>query len=90
MNQHTSEAIGVVSGLGATWGSGIVAFSIAVTPVLHAIAVLVTIIVGILTGWWTWKKTRMMDIKATAVVAASAVEARAVVVATALEESKDG
>jgi hypothetical protein len=90
VSSHADEIITIASGTGATWSAGIIAFSVALTPVLHAIAILVTIGVGVLTGWWTIMKIREMHVKADAVVAAAVVKARAVVVATALDESKDG
>ena len=88
MSNHTAEALPIATGVTTTWGTSIIAFSIAVTPLLHVLALMISIVVGLLTAWWTYRKICAMDAKADAIVAAAAVEAQAELVAKALEVSK--
>ena len=49
---------------------------------------LATIVAGVLTSVWTYKKIRAHNLEANAKVAAAALKAAAIVTATALEDSK--
>lgn len=84
---HPEIAPGIY-GTGVSWGAGIVAFSSAAMPVLQAFALLISIVAGLLTAVWTYKKIRAENLRANALVAAEALKATAVVTATALEEKK--
>jgi hypothetical protein len=87
MMQHPEIAPGLY-GTGITVVGALVAFCTAAIPVLQFFALLATIVAGVLTSIWTYKKIRAHNVEANARVAAAAVKATAVVIAKALEESK--
>lgn len=55
------EVMTVAVGTATTWGASAVAFTVAVTPMLQAAALVISIIVGLLTGIWTWQKIVRKD-----------------------------
>jgi hypothetical protein len=50
------ETVAVVAGTSTTFATHLVALAIAATPLLQALALMSTIIVGLLTAIWTIKK----------------------------------
>ena len=58
MTPQQIETTTIAAGAGTTILAHVAAYAVLVTPVLHAFALLVTAVVGVLTGIWTWKKIR--------------------------------
>jgi hypothetical protein len=101
MSLNHPDLAPAATGTVVSWAAGFVGLCVAAEPLLQVIALLTSIIVGVLTAVWTYKKIRAESakdaaalaasaVKASAVVAARAVDARAVVVAKALDDSHDG
>lgn len=88
MIAHHPEIAPGLYGTGITVFGAIVAFCAAAIPVLQFFALIITIVAGVLTIVWTYKKIRAENLAASAKVAAAALKATAVVTATALEEAK--
>jgi hypothetical protein len=80
------EAVPGIVGLCISIGSAAVALSTVSEPVLHAIALLVTILAGALTTLWTYQRIQRDAIEARAKIEAAKVAATAIVVAKALKE----
>jgi hypothetical protein len=55
---YTPETVKVVSGTTVTASSWIVAVSIQMEPVLQVVALIISIVVGVLTAIWTYKKIK--------------------------------
>jgi predicted negative regulator of RcsB-dependent stress response len=73
------------AGTAATWLGTALSIVGVVTPLLQFVLLVTSIFVGVLTGWWTYKKVRAENVRAEAVVAAQAVKAVAVVAAEAVK-----
>jgi hypothetical protein len=55
MNIHPEVAPGLY-GTGITWGTAVLSFCASAIPVLQALLLIVSIVAGVLTSVWTWKK----------------------------------
>jgi hypothetical protein len=56
MTPFQTEAITVAAGAGTTWLTHAAALAVAVTPILHALTLLASFVVGLLTAIYTVKK----------------------------------
>lgn len=86
MIPHDHEAYPGIVGLAISLGSGALAISTSAIPVLHALALLVTIIAGIFTIVWTGQRIRRENVEARAKIEAAKIVAHATVIASALKE----
>jgi hypothetical protein len=83
---HDHEAYPGIIGFAISLGSGVIALSTTAIPVLHALALLVTIVAGIFTIVWTGQRIRRESIDARAKIEAAKIVAHATVVAAALKD----
>jgi hypothetical protein len=56
MTPIQAEAVVVAAGASTTWLTHLATVAIAMTPILHALTLVVSIVVGFLTAVWTLKK----------------------------------